>query len=309
MRYQDIYSKPYYMLAGRNKLYSVLRFIIRSVANIDLKCHYKYISNKANVDKDSEVIISLTSFPARIKYVWLTIETLLHQSIRPKSIVLWLSRMQFPNELQDLPVLLLRQMQRGLKIRFVDDDIRSHKKYFYIFQELPDQLIMLADDDIIYPSDIIESLLTEYKRSGKDNVVVHKYGHIIQYEQDGNILPYNSWLSSYGPSNSPNLFFGSGGGTLLKPSCLYKDICNLELALQLTPDADDIWLNAMARLGGCKYIKVPDGPILSIQNKDDMPLYKQNIGHGQNDIQLSAVSNHYLNTINKNPFEKREYYE
>lgn len=309
MRYQDVYAKTYYRLTRRNKLYSILRLITRSLANLDLKFHYRYLSNRISVDDDSEVVVSLTSFPARIKYVWLTIETLLHQSLKPKRIVLWLSRVQFPNEIQDIPVSLLKLRNRGLDIRFVDGDIRSHKKYYYIFQEMPEQLIMFADDDIIYPSDTIESLLCEYKAMGIERAVVHKYGYIIQYDSKGNMMPYNSWPSYYGASTSPNLFFGSGGGTLLKPSCLYKDICNLKLAIDLAPKADDIWLNAMCRLANCPIHKIPDGPILSIQNKEDVPLYKQNLRQGQNDVQLAAVSDYYMKELNVNPFENKEHYE
>ena len=309
MRYQDIYAKTYYKLKARNKLYSVLRLVIRSLANWDLKLHYRYFSNHTSVNVNSEVVVSLTSYPARIKYIWLTIETLLHQSTKPQKIVLWLSRVQFPNELQDLPKSLLSQRPRGLDIRFVDGDIRSHKKYYYIFQEMPEQLIMFADDDIIYPSDTIEGLLSEYKAMGADNAVVHKYGYIIQYDKDGNRTPYNSWPSYYESSESANLFFGSGGGTLLKPSSLYEDTCNIELALKLAPKADDIWLNAMCRLAGCPIHKIQDGPILSIQNKEDSPLYKQNMRQGQNDLQLSTVSNYYSEKININPFDNREHNE
>lgn len=304
MKYQDIYAKTYYKFRKRNKLYSVLRLIIRSIANNDLKFHYRYISNKIAVDKESEVIISLTSFPARIKYVWLTIETLLHQSIRPKRIVLWLSREQFPDRI--LPEKLLKLQEKGLEIRFVEGDIRSHKKYYYIFQEYLDDLIMFADDDIIYPSDLIESLLIARKSMNAEKVIAHKYGYRMKWDNNGHLLPYNNWGAFYSAYTGEDLFFGSGGGTLVRPSDFYKDVLNLDLALELCPKADDIWLNAMAKLGGCKYIKVQDGPILSIQNKEDVPLYKQNLRQGQNDVQLSAVSDYYMKKININPFKNNK---
>lgn len=305
---QDVYVNAYYRLVGQSKVLSGCRFLVRSLANYHLPLHFNILSSRYRCSgKKGDVIVSLTSYPARINSVWIVIESLLRQSVTPRTIYLWLSLEQFPNK--ELPKKLLALQERGLEIRFVEGDIRSHKKYYYVFQEHPNDLVLLVDDDIIYPSDLINSLVIARTSLNFDKIITHKYGYRMKWNYDGRLLPYNNWGSFYSAYTSNDLFFGSGGGTLVRPSDFYKDVLNLDLALKLCPKADDIWLNAMARLGGCKYIKVQDGPILSIQNKDDMPLYKQNIGQGQNDIQLSAVSNHYLNTINKNPFEKRDYYE
>ena len=43
-----------------------------------------------------EVIVSLTTFPARISTVWITIETIFRQEVMPDRIVLWLAKEQFP---------------------------------------------------------------------------------------------------------------------------------------------------------------------------------------------------------------------
>lgn len=40
--------------------------------------------NKKGTDDDSNIIVSLTSFPERINTVWLTIVTLLSQTLKPK---------------------------------------------------------------------------------------------------------------------------------------------------------------------------------------------------------------------------------
>ena len=44
------------------------------------------------VKRKENIIVSLTSYPKRIGTVWLTIETLLRQSVKPDEIILWLAQ-------------------------------------------------------------------------------------------------------------------------------------------------------------------------------------------------------------------------
>lgn len=298
---QDIFAHIYYRLTGESKWMKPVRFIVRTIANILLKiaflfggCRYKCTGN------EDDVIVSLTSFPPRIKNIWITIETLLRQSVPPQRILLWLSKEQF--EYDGLPKNLKRLQSRGVEIRFVDGDIRSHKKYLYVFREYPDSLVLLADDDIIYPSDLIETLLDARKECNSDKVVVHKYGSRIRWSENGELRPYNQWDSIFYAYSGNDLFFGSGGGTLLRPNDLFNDVINIDLALKLCPSADDIWLNAMAKLSGCTYVKINNGVLLSVQYKDDRPLYASNVWQNENDVQLTQIINYYKTNFNINPF-------
>ena len=51
------------------------------------------------------------------------------------------------------------------------------------------------------------------------------------------------------------------GGVLYPPNCLYKDVCNSELFMELAPTNDDQWFWFMAILSNTK-IKVVDNPII-----------------------------------------------
>ena len=62
----------------------------------------------------NDVIVSLTSYPPRIKTVHLTIESLLMQTQRVKKILLWLSPEEFPNKEDDLPSELLNLLETAL---------------------------------------------------------------------------------------------------------------------------------------------------------------------------------------------------
>lgn len=301
---QDIYVNAYYKLIGKSIWLKPIRFLVRVLSNAHLRFVFKYTRKKdvCSYQKNG-VIISLTSFPARINNLWLGIETLLRQSVKPQKIVIWLSKEQFPSESM-IPNSLRKLQNRGVEIRLVEGDVRSHKKYYYVFQEHPNDLILLVDDDIIYPSTLLEELIKARNKYPDEKVISHKYGFKMRYDKKGNLLPYNRWGALYSSYKGDDLFFGSGGGTLLRPCDLYKDVLNLESALRLCPQADDVWLNIMAKLGECHYVKVADGPILSIINKNDTPLSTVNLSQNKNDEQIQAAIEYCLNIYKLDPFKR-----
>lgn len=282
-------------------LLTPFRKFIRFLANVYLP---KYLfSRNQNIEiEKTNIIVSLTSFPARINEVWQVIECIKRQSYRPEKIILWLSKKQFES-INDVP-LSLRNIESDLfTIRFVDDDIRSHKKYYYVAKEYPNSLILLIDDDIYYPTDMIERLYISYINN--PNSVVCQYGYFMKFDDGGNILPYKEWKFVDKNSSDPHLFFGSGGGTLFNPSHLYKDLLNIDTALKLCPKADDIWLNAMTKLANVSIIMLKPRLILPIKSKGrKVTLAQENIGGGENDRQLKLLSNYYIEILGKNPFKK-----
>jgi hypothetical protein len=137
------------------------------------------------------------------------------------------------------------------------------------------------------------------------DTVISRYGYIRKYDNNGNLLPYKEWNEISGASANKHLFFGSGGGTLIKPSALYKDLINKDLFLKLTPIADDIWLNAMVELAGLSINKIKFGLILPIKGGEtNVTLCSENVAGGQNDIQINDVREYYKQELNKELFAK-----
>lgn len=81
------------------------------------------------------IIVSMTSYPARINTVHLAIRLLLAQKVLPDKIVLWLCKSDFPNREADLPQSLRDVLWHDVEVRWVDDDLKPHKKYFWALQE------------------------------------------------------------------------------------------------------------------------------------------------------------------------------
>ena len=297
MNLLDFCTYTYGILRSNNKIASLvfkpMRIIIRCFANKKLP---KFLSVPVpySLSNDEKVIVSLTSFPARINEVWQVVECMKRQTVRPYRILLWLSKEQF-HEKCLVPEKLLKMQDEIFLIKMVDGDLRSHKKYYYVAKQYPDYLVFLIDDDIYYPSDILEKSLINYKLFPQS--VICNYGTQITYDDFGRHLPYSQWKTN---NSKENVFFGSGGGTLFNPVDFHKDLTNIELAQKLTPTADDIWLNAMARLNGTRIILISNRLILPINYLKNEELSTINNGMSQNDAQLLAIERHYGHCFDKN---------
>lgn len=304
MNLLNLFVKTYCLLRNYNTIpYWVLtpfRRLTRILTNLFLPS-YLLKSTRLRYKQQTEVIVSLTSFPARIDEAWQVIECILRQTYKPKKIILWLSKEQFPRLKNDIPTSLYKLENDFFEIRFVDGDIRSHKKYYYVACEYPDSLILLIDDDIYYPTDMIEKLYKAHLKAPKS--VICQYGYIMRYENDGRLMSYKNWEYVNYKTNNRSLFFGSGGGTLFKPSYLYKDLTNIELAMKLSPKADDIWLNAMTRLADVPILMQKPLMTLPVRCKGDkIELCTENVIGGGNDVQIQSVIDYYGNKLKRNPF-------
>ncbi len=278
---------------------SLRRWVIRRTANILLPVYYRLTDAKAGIGtKDTtkaegRLIVSLSSFPARISRVWITLESLLRQTHKPDMIILWLSKLQFPNEMADLPDQLVALLDRGLTIRFVDKDYRSHRKYLYVLKEYPKDILLTVDDDLIYPPCLLEDVWQMHL--SHPSAIIASYAHGKEYDALGHIRPYLEWRNN---SMSGPFFFCSGGGTLFPAGCLHTDTTDIDTALELCPNADDVWLNFMALKQGTSIVHSPKRwlplPVLSVSSEK---LSTNNVYEHGNDRQIAAVAKHFNMTL------------
>lgn len=301
----DIYSSitDRYSALKKLRFYSLLRWITRRTANIILPVYFRHhpTGRQFKSTGSQHIIVSLTTFPARVNKVWIVIECLLRQTVCADSIILWLSKEQF-RSINQLPKRLIELQARGLEIRLVDEDLRSHKKYLYAIRQYPEDLLITVDDDLIYRSTLIEELITVHH--AHPQAVIAHYTHDMRYDEHGSLLPYNEWSNNV--TEGAHLFFGSGGGTLFPPYALYKDVMDSDTAMRLCPNADDVWLNAMTRMqhtaivhAGRKEIYLP-----VLQSSNKMALFASN-ENGGNDRQIQQLTDYCTRQYQTNPFDRR----
>lgn len=245
--------------------------------------------NKKN--RDQEIIVSLTSYPKRINTIWLTIETLLRQTIKPDRVILWLADTQF-NGKDSLPKELLDLEKRGLSIRFCDD-LRSHKKYYYVMQEYPKDLVILVDDDMFYPRDTIEKLIRMHKKYPKDICTMTAQVIEPSFETKPSSWRNPKLKERFEHSNRIQIFTGSG--SLYPPNSLDKTAFNVELIKTLCPYADDLWLTFMAYRNKTKITTATPWRAfpITIYGTAEGSLWYVNAADGQNDVQWRALLEYF----------------
>lgn len=229
--------------------------------------------------REERYTISLTSFPARINYVHLTIDTLMRQNFKPDNIVLWLAESQFPDK--KLPEKLTALQDKGLTIRWCDN-LRSHKKYHYVFQEYPNDNIILADDDVFYPRDMLATLVKHHKKHPKDIIATTA----VLIEPAISSLP-SVWVRPVLKKryvSSQRIQPYSGQGTLYPAKWYPQELFNKEKAIAMAGSADDMWLHAMSILAGVgnTLVHPQRGFPVNVEIKNDQPLFHMNNNDGQN---------------------------
>lgn len=255
-------------------------------------------SNYDNSEKqtyiDNKIIVSLTTFPKRVDTVWITIESLLRQSLKPDKIILWLAESEFLNGLDSLPINLVNLIDRGLDIRFCEN-LRPHKKYYYSMKEFPNDIIITVDDDVLYPPDLIKDLILLHKNNS--NCICCTRGHLMTIDKQNNIQAYSKWIKNPSIDETPSKFIcpTGVGGVLYPPRSLHPEVFNKDNIINLSLNADDLWLKSMSLLKGTEVVKSKkyNYEFFSILKTHCSALSKTNIGQNHNDIQLNAILREY----------------
>lgn len=262
-------NRPYWKL-----VYIINKGLVNLVYPISARWKKGY-----GLDENSRIIVSLTTYPARISIAWIVVSSLLQQTMKPYKIILWLAEEQFPGH--EIPHSLERLKKRGLEIRFCDD-LKPHKKYYYAMQEYPDYYIVTADDDMFYPEDHIERLWNGHKRY--QDAIICPWGCQIVLDGLGVFGSYNDWAII--PERMPSydtLAIGCNG-ILYPPGSLPEETFNKKRILEISLNTDDLWLKCMAISHGWKTVTCDQTPLVyfNILSTRNSGLWKSNVGESRN---------------------------
>lgn len=282
--------------AKANKLQILVNRLLGKVANViyPIWCKSKPISpgDRVNDGRECEIIVSLTSYPARIEKVALCVQSILRQSMSANRVILWLAEEQFPDH--NLPFELSQLVSDKFEIRYCDD-LRSYKKIFYTAQEFCDAIIITADDDTLYPENWLAGL---YETSLEyQNMIVCYRAHEIVLDGCGCPVEYVLWndLSPdmKGPSNN---LVAIGVGGILYPRGFFEDVdFNYEIIKKLCPSTDDLWLKAIEMLKDIPVVKVCTNSKewFTINDTQMTRLTASNVGENVNDKSFRALMDYY----------------
>jgi len=277
-----------------NNLTRWWRWQLYKYLKVNLVKYYNNVNtDNLGIDNNSNIIVSLTTFPARINYVHIAIRSILNQTLRPKNIILWLGKEFFPDEEATLPSSLLQLKSLGLKIEFCED-LKAHTKYYYAFQKYPENLVITVDDDIIYPKNLLEVLLETHQKH--PNCVVANRVRYVEIENK-DYKPYREWKINKLKNQNPSKKILATGvsGVLYQPSLFKDSVFDIEGMKKTGCIGDDIWLKA-AQLDSdlpvvCTnyYTKA----FIEIPLSQEKSLFRTNVFENDNDRQVQEVFEYF----------------
>jgi hypothetical protein len=219
------------------------------------------------------------------------LESLLNQSYKADKIVLWISQEDINKG--SLPKKVEKLISRGLEIRIVDENIRSYKKLIYSLEEYPDSYIVTCDDDILYPYNFLQELVTTSDKF-KGCIVAYTC-RMMQLKNSSNFTSYKSWKYVSYTSPSLNLLPIGASGIMYPKNSLNVEVQNKEVFLKLAPTADDLWFKAMALLNNTKTVLVNGKSTTHFMSSgsQDEALSDKNLFEDKNDEQLKNIFDYY----------------
>lgn len=261
-------------------------------------CWYYHNIKKKSISspEEADYVVSLTTYPARVGNVWRVIEMAANQrGIQDKyAICLYLIKSEF--EGIDLPAKIKELHARGLTVKFNEENLKCHNKYFYAFKDYPEKTVITIDDDLQYNHHTISGMIKKNK----------EYPKCIIYNRGNRILknePYNNWPFVENLTCPQHDVFPTGvGGVLYPPHCCNRFVTDMEVIKKTCLRADDLWLNFMSRLNHTKvvqtglkstYMVLPD-----TSQQTALWLVNNDVVQVGNDVQINEITKWSLKELN-----------
>ena len=239
-----------------------------------------------------KVIVSMTSYPLRIEYVASVVESLLNQTYAVDRVILWLAKDQFKDV--SLPKKLMDLTGDVFSIEWCDEDLKSHKKYYYAFKKYPRSIIITVDDDVRYDKDLVRTLLISYVRNPTSVSAMRVHKIVVS---NRSIAPYEQWIKEY-PAELLTPFLSiiatGVGGVLYPPNCMDPAVFDKKAIIETCLYADDLWLKVMElRRGTPVVLAAPHKQLDYLDGSQSTALYLKNVGNKENDLQLGSILKRY----------------
>ena len=202
-----------------------------------------------------DLVVSLTSYPHRFMQpdFLSVLKSLRNQKTNINyQIVLSL----FKDDISKIPLETREYIQNnGIQILACDEDIKSHKKYFYVMQRYAFIPVITVDDDVVYRNNLVEDMYGTYLEN-KGYVVCGRCCKMLR-DGTGKILPtekWNTWQNTHEiPSGCKDEdLFGIGCGGILYPPEFCKEIKPYLRNVMSVVEPDDFLLYMLSRKCGLK---------------------------------------------------------
>ena len=241
---------------------------------------------------ENKVIVSFTTYKNRLLTTSVDnmIKSILNQTVTPFKIVMTL----YKDDVKYITSFIESLINKNIiELLICNEDLKPHKKYFYVMQKYRDYPIITFDDDIIYENNTIESLINSYKLY--PNCISARRVHKMTFNRFHRLKSYSKWRHEYKKESKPSftLFATNGAGSLFPPHLL--NISNDLLSdIYKCLNADDVYLKYLEIKNKIKTVYVKNDKPMGFPIEDDdvqeNALYYKNYLENENDIYIKLFN-------------------
>ena len=231
-----------------------------------------------------KIIVSLTSYYKRLNTINNVLDSILNGNLVPDKIVLTL----YYKDVDFISKCIYEYLTKNnITLIIVNIDIKPHKKYFYVMQKYPYDIIITIDDDIIYENNTIELLYKSYLKY--PNEISARRVNLIKYDQNGLTKPYEKWIKGYKLIKIPSfdLLATTGAGTLFPPNIL-KINYSLIYDIFNCKTSDDLFLKFIENKLKIKIVWVENNNLMGLNN-----IYIEGLYYNENQIGNDECLKHF----------------
>lgn len=197
-------------------------------------------------------IVALNSTPDSIFTAHFAIESLLNQLEDEDIIVLYLSRKTFSNI--ELPGSIKKLLSKRFRVDYIDEDLGRHNSYYYAIKDYPEDIIIIGNDNIEYPENAIDLLVSGHKDFPNEMVCLS--GKTIAMNNENEFLSFAEWKDEIKIIGIPSfaVYANIGAGVLIPPHSLCEMTVSVKEIRDFSLEKMELWLNLMAIASGTRKV-------------------------------------------------------
>ena len=198
------------------------------------------LKTNPKTSSETRVILSMTTYPKRMKFAYKALKSVILQNKACLEIFVFVFEDEYPEVTRHLSKL----SKHGVQVVPFPQNLKQYLKILPALHRFKDCAIITFDDDIIYPKGWLDGLLSAYATNPD-----YQSGYRGQKvpRRDGlnpeNYFTLDLFTSLVERELAPEeILFTGVSGVIYPPNLFCPLVLNVEAAMKLSPNNDDLWL-------------------------------------------------------------------
>jgi len=205
--------------------------------------------------------VNITTTSGRLNLCSATVWSLINQSVLPDNINIWISHEAYLADqgIQEVPAWIeyFNSFRDIIKVRYVKNTGPYRKIIPALRKANDDDVLIYGDDDVIYDSQWLKTLIDAYNKNKGHHVVAAR---VRKKERNifGFYKSYHLYSLSLKEMDFVKDFIITGvGGCVIAKKNIKSEFLLMDDYLDVAPKTDDLWISKIIELSGTTVTSVP----------------------------------------------------